>query len=154
MDNTEDINSITDSITDTENIIETDDTEIDVITDDLITSDNKSSKIQNIVTIENNLTDDEIILNEDDISKHQEVSNNEKITIPRLTKYERVRILGCRAKQISDGAKVLVKNVTGKSSMDIALLELKYKVIPLKIKRTLPNGKYEIWSIKDLEVLD
>ena len=36
--------------------------------------------------------------------------------------------------------------------MDIAELELENKVIPLKIKRPLPNGKYEIWSVKDLDI--
>ena len=81
------------------------------------------------------------------------VPDNERTTIPRLTKYERVRILGTRAKQISDGSKIFIKSNKVKNAMDIAELELQYKVIPLKIKRPLPNGKYEIWSIKELEII-
>ena len=81
------------------------------------------------------------------------IPNNERTTIPRLTKYERVRILGTRAKQISDGSKIFIKSNKVKNAMDIAELELEHKVIPLKIKRPLPNGRYEIWSIKELELI-
>ena len=73
---------------------------------------------------------------------------------PILTKYEKVRILGTRAKQISDGSKVFVKYECARSAMELAELELKYKMIPLKIKRPMPNGKYEIWKISELTILD
>jgi len=81
------------------------------------------------------------------------IPDNERITVPRLTKYEKVRILGTRAKQISDGSKIFIKSNKVKNAMDIAELELEYKVIPLKIKRPLPNGRYEIWAIKELEII-
>jgi DNA-directed RNA polymerase I, II, and III subunit RPABC2 len=73
-------------------------------------------------------------------------------TVPYLTKYERARILGQRAKQIEDGAKPLVK--VPESIIDsylIAELELKEKRIPFIIKRPLPNGGCEYWKVKDLE---
>ena len=38
------------------------------------------------------------------------------------------------------------------SHQSIAKLELKHCVIPFKIKRNLPNGKYEIWNLKELEI--
>jgi len=88
-----------------------------------------------------------------EIKTEKRIPDNERTTIPRLTKYERVRILGTRAKQISDGSKVFIKSNKVKNAMDIAELELEHKVIPLKIKRPLPNGLYEIWSLKELEII-
>jgi len=73
-------------------------------------------------------------------------------TIPFLTKYEKARILGQRAKQINSGSTPFVKvpeNVI--DGYVIAELELKVKKIPFIIRRPLPNGGSEYWSIKDLE---
>ena len=73
-------------------------------------------------------------------------------TIPFLTKYEKARILGQRAKQINSGSTPFVKvpeNVI--DGYIIAELELKVKKIPFIIRRPLPNGGSEYWSIKDLE---
>jgi len=73
-------------------------------------------------------------------------------TIPYLTKYEKARVLGQRAKQIETGAKPLVKvpeNVI--DSYVIAELELREKKIPFIIKRPIPGGKFEYWNLKDLE---
>jgi DNA-directed RNA polymerase I, II, and III subunit RPABC2 len=73
-------------------------------------------------------------------------------TIPYLTKYERARILGQRAKQINAGATPFVK--VPENVIDgylIAELELQQKRIPFIIRRPLPNGGSEYWSLKDLE---
>ena len=73
-------------------------------------------------------------------------------TIPFLTKYERSRILGQRAKQINSGASVFVK--VPEKVIDgylIAELELIEKRVPFIIRRPLPNGGSEYWSVKDLE---
>lgn len=73
-------------------------------------------------------------------------------TIPYLTKYERARILGQRAKQINSGSPAFIK--VPESVIDgylIAELELKEKRIPFIIRRPLPNGGSEYWSLKDLE---
>ena len=88
-----------------------------------------------------------------ELKRNLRVPDNERITNPKLTKYEKVRLLGTRAKQISDGSKIFIKSKKVRNAMDIAELELEHKVIPLKIKRPLPNGKYEIWSIKELEIV-
>lgn len=81
-----------------------------------------------------------------------DVPKEDRITMPFLTKYERVRVLGTRAKQISLGAKILVKNVdlTTKSPIEIAKIELSLGIIPFKIRRPLPNGKVEEWKISEL----
>jgi DNA-directed RNA polymerase I, II, and III subunit RPABC2 len=73
-------------------------------------------------------------------------------TIPYLTKYEKARILGQRAKQINSGAHAFIKvpeNVI--DGYIIAEMELKQKRIPLIIRRPLPNGGSEYWKVQDLE---
>jgi len=75
-------------------------------------------------------------------------------TIPFLTKYEKARVLGQRAKQIETGAKPLVKiseNIV--DSYIIAELELREKKIPFIIRRPLPNGTCEFWYLRDLEMI-
>jgi DNA-directed RNA polymerase I, II, and III subunit RPABC2 len=73
-------------------------------------------------------------------------------TIPFMTKFEKARVLGQRAKQINSGATPFVK--VPENVIDgylIAELELKQKRVPFIIRRPLPNGGSEYWSIKDLE---
>jgi DNA-directed RNA polymerase I, II, and III subunit RPABC2 len=82
---------------------------------------------------------EEIILNKED-----------RISSNRLTKYEMVRILGERTKQLTMGAKPLIKNYETLSYDKIAEEELKNNMIPFKIKRPLPNGKFEIWTLDEL----
>jgi len=75
-------------------------------------------------------------------------------TIPYLTKYERARVLGQRAKQISSGAKVFVR--VPENIIDgylIAELELAQKRIPFIIRRPTPGGGCEYWNLKDLELI-
>ena len=75
-------------------------------------------------------------------------------TIPFITKYERARILGERAKQINMGAKPLIE--IGPEIIDgylIAEKEFSEKKIPFIVKRPLPNGGCEYWKFKDLEVI-
>ena len=75
-------------------------------------------------------------------------------TIPILTKYEKTKILGLRAKQINNGAKPFVK--FSKNIVDgylIALKELEEKIIPVIIRRPLPNGASEYWHLRDLEII-
>jgi DNA-directed RNA polymerase subunit K/omega len=65
-------------------------------------------------------------------------------------KYEMVRILGERTKQLTMGAKPLIKNYHHLSYDKIAEEEFIRNIIPYKIKRPLPNGKYEIWTLDEL----
>ena len=53
----------------------------------------------------------------------------------KFTRYERARIIGARALQISMGAPVLI-DVDKKDPIDIALVELEKGVIPITVKRT------------------
>ncbi len=60
----------------------------------------------------------------------------------KLTRFEKARVVGARALQISMGAPVLIdiKDPT-MSPIDVALLELKEGVLPITIRRTLPDGE-------------
>jgi DNA-directed RNA polymerase subunit K/omega len=78
------------------------------------------------------------------------VSKENRISSNRLTKYEMVRILGERTKQLTMGAKPLVKNYQTLSYDKIAEEEFIKNMIPYKLKRPLPNGKYEIWTLDEL----
>jgi len=75
-------------------------------------------------------------------------------TLPFLTKYEKARILGERAKQINAGGTPFIQ--VEPSMIDgylIAMKELEEKKIPFIIKRPIPNGGCEYWKLKDLEIL-
>ena len=75
-------------------------------------------------------------------------------TIPVLTKYEKARILGLRAKQLNSN---VAPNIDVPNDIIdgylIAEMELKEKRIPFIIRRPLPNGTSEYWRLEDLEVL-
>ena len=63
---------------------------------------------------------------------------------PTLTRFEKARILGARTLQLSLGAPVFIeipKNAT--TSLEIAMEELEQRVIPIVIRRTLPNSDYQ-----------
>jgi len=143
---------------DDESINEDNDTIAEDDEDDGENSYEASEKLEDIKS-DNSIYDDDDtdifdeINPEIELKRNLRVPDNERITNPKLTKYEKVRLLGTRAKQISDGSKIFIKSKKVRNAMDIAELELEYKVIPLKIKRPLPNGKYEIWSIKELEIV-
>jgi DNA-directed RNA polymerase subunit K/omega len=75
-------------------------------------------------------------------------------TLPFITKYEKARILGERAKQLNSGAKPMVE--IDENLIDgylIALKEYEEKKIPFIIKRPLPNGACEYWRFSDMEFL-
>ena len=63
---------------------------------------------------------------------------------PVLTRFEKARIMGARALQLSLGAPPFVEiPATAKRSLEIAMDELEKKIIPIVIKRVLPNGDYQ-----------
>jgi DNA-directed RNA polymerase I, II, and III subunit RPABC2 len=75
-------------------------------------------------------------------------------TYPFLTNFERTKIIGLRANQLSKGAVALVnvpKHIT--DVRDIARLELEQKRLPFIVKRPLPNGTFEYWRLTDLLLL-
>ncbi|UZJ51055.1 hypothetical protein CBS101457_000375 [Exobasidium rhododendri] len=83
-----------------------------------------------------------------------EVANRDRITTPYMTKYERARILGTRALQISMNAPVLVLVEGETDPLQIAMKELAAKKIPLIVRRTLPDGSFELWRVSELIIND
>jgi DNA-directed RNA polymerase I, II, and III subunit RPABC2 len=144
--------------------IEIDD-EIESESENEIESINQSEddeSINDITEIENNdiseLDDETIIFDEIDpeieLSTNKRIPDDERISLPYLTKYEKVNLIGTRAKQISDGSDVYVISKNAKNAVDLSKLELEHKRQPFKIKRTMPDGRYEIWSLDELEILE
>ncbi len=72
------------------------------------------------------------------------------MTTPYMTKYERARVLGTRAMQISMNAPVMVPLEGETDPLQIALKELLRKKIPITIRRYLPDMSYEDWDVDEL----
>jgi len=73
------------------------------------------------------------------------MSNEEfviKIGPPRLTKYEFARIVGARALMLSYGAPPFV-NGNFKNAFEIAEYEVRNKLLPIIVRRTLPDNQYQ-----------
>ncbi len=79
-------------------------------------------------------------------------AKEDRITTRYLTKYERARVLGTRALQISMNAPVMVDLDGETDPLKIAMKELRERKIPIIIRRFLPDGSHEDWSIDELIV--
>ncbi|KAH9385656.1 DNA-directed RNA polymerases I, II, and III subunit RPABC2 [Nematocida major] len=73
-----------------------------------------------------------------------------RFTSPIMTKFERAKILGIRAQQISMSAPIMVEYGDETDPVEIAKKELKEKKTPLIVLRRLPDNTYEKWAVKDL----
>ncbi|CAN6180010.1 unnamed protein product [Urochloa humidicola] len=86
--------------------------------------------------------------------KEQEKKARERKTSKYMTKYERARILGTRALQVSMNAPVMVELEGETDPLEIAMKELRERKIPFTIRRYLPDGSYEDWGVDELIVED
>ncbi len=77
--------------------------------------------------------------------------NGPKIGPKRMTRYEKSRVVGARALQISMGAPILTR-ITSEyhDPIRIAELELQKRVLPITIRRKLPSGAFEDVALIDL----
>ena len=146
-------NNVDDELSDEQ--IENDDDDFDENDDEIIAE----IETDNVgCLIEETINDDDEYFNNNDAEynktlvndKAEYVSKENRISCNRLTKYEMVRILGERVKQLTMGAKPLIKNFKGLSYDKIAEEELIHNMIPFKIKRPLPNNMFEIWALDEL----
>lgn len=67
-----------------------------------------------------------------------------------MTKYEKAEIIGLRAAQISNGSPIYIDPKGETDVGRIALMELLQGKLPMKIERTLPNGKIIVIKLKDM----
>lgn len=82
----------------------------------------------------------------------KKVSEEDRITSKFMTKYERARILGTRALQISKNAPLMVDPGEESDPYRLAEVELSEKKIPFIVRRYLPDGSYEDWKVNELYV--
>jgi len=81
----------------------------------------------------------------------QLVVHKERIATKFLTKYERARVLGARALQISKNAPLMVDIEPGEwDPLKIAEKELLSRKIPFIIRRYMPDGSFEDWKLDEL----
>ena len=145
---------------------------LDEITSDETDSDDESDEEDDdLKKLENDITKDYLMsfhpelkqINFNELLSLSKITRNKKgiivdplhKTFPYLTKFERAKILGQRAKQINNGSPIFVKvtpNII--DGHTIALMELQQKKIPFIIKRPMPNGSSEYWKVSDLNMLD
>jgi DNA-directed RNA polymerase I, II, and III subunit RPABC2 len=73
---------------------------------------------------------------------------------PFLSGFEKTKILGFRANQLSQGARPYIdvpEYVT--SELEIARIELEQRRLPFILKRPMPDGTFEYWRLADLLIL-
>jgi len=90
------------------------------------------------------------------------IASQEKVEVgpPKITRFEKARIVGARSLQISMGAPILLtldENLSSggtglNSPIEIALKELSEGILPMTVRRTLPDGTYQDIPLKWLMV--
>ncbi|XP_071716797.1 DNA-directed RNA polymerases II and V subunit 6B-like [Rutidosis leptorrhynchoides] len=97
---------------------------------------------------------DPLLGDNEDRNEEGEPVEKPRKTIKYMTKYERARILGTRALQISMNAPVMVELEGETDPLEIAMKELRQRKIPFTIRRYLPDGSFEDWGVDELIVED
>ena len=80
----------------------------------------------------------------------RKVPDEDRITSRFMTKYERARILGSRALQISKNAPLMVDPGEESDPYKLAEMELDRRKVPFIVRRYLPDGSYEDWKVSEL----
>jgi DNA-directed RNA polymerase I, II, and III subunit RPABC2 len=78
------------------------------------------------------------------------IEKDKRVTTKYLTKYERARVLGTRALQISMNAPVMIDPKGETDPLKIARVEMEQRKIPMIIRRYLPDGAFEDWGLDEL----
>ena len=78
-------------------------------------------------------------------SQSKAIAPEARTTTIYMTKYEKARLLGTRALQLSMNAPPLVELQGETDPLQIAMKELRERKIPLIIRRILPDESYEDW---------
>ena len=94
------------------------------------------------------------IMDEENYNKEL-IPKEQRQTTPFLTKYEKARIIGARALQISKNSPILIPSEQLAGETDpiiIAEMELREGKIPFIIRRYLPDGSYEDWPVSELQL--
>lgn len=107
----------------------------------------KTEKLETIEESKSNRPKDEVVVYpEMDFESREITPQNSQVLIGplTLTRFERARIIGARSLQLSLGAPILVDSSNKfNDTISIAVAELDSKVLPISIRRILPNGLYQ-----------
>lgn len=110
----------------------------------------KKTKIEILETEEESKSgrpkDEVVVYPEMDFEAREITPQDSQVLIgpPTLTRFERARIIGSRSLQLSLGAPILIDSSKKFSdTISIAVAELDLKVLPISIRRVLPNGLYQ-----------
>jgi DNA-directed RNA polymerase I, II, and III subunit RPABC2 len=107
-------------------------------------------KLQQDETIQLNKSgrpiDEVVVYPEIDFQIRELVADGNQVLIgpPRLTRFERARITGARSLQLSLGAPSLIAWTNEiRDTISLATAELDARILPISIRRVLPNGLYQ-----------
>jgi DNA-directed RNA polymerases I, II, and III subunit RPABC2 len=84
------------------------------------------------------------------IDKKNFSAKKNRITSNVMTKYERARILGTRAQQLSRNAPTEIDTTGLTDPLKIAEEEVRLKKCPLILRRNFPDGSFEDWKVSEL----
>ena len=114
---------------------------------------NSSENFSNNISFIDDLDAYKSISNYEIIGIHDtyiKMKTNKKQSLPYLTKFERCKILGIRAEQLTNvNVYPMVEIKSSDTVIDIAEKELKERKIPFLIRRYFPNGEYEDWKLNE-----
>lgn len=129
-------------------------------------NDNEDDDIENFDDYDDNNEDEDDLNNKINIINDEEtimtnkslntiVDKDKYISRPILTIYEYTKIICKRTTQILEGAKIMLNipesEIHNYTAKELAILELKYKVSPFKIIRTIGKNNVEIWNVNELK---
>jgi DNA-directed RNA polymerase I, II, and III subunit RPABC2 len=110
----------------------------------------KKTKIEILETEEESKSgrpkDEVVVYPEMDFEAREITPQDSQVLIgpPTLTRFERARIIGSRSLQLSLGAPILIDSSKKfNDTISIAIAELDLKVLPISIRRVIPNGLYQ-----------
>ena len=110
----------------------------------------KKTKIEKPEVIEESISgrpkDEVVVYSEMDFESREIPPQDSQVLIgpPTLTRFERARIIGARSLQLSLGAPTLVdSSIKFNDTISIAVAELNSRVLPISIRRILPNGLFQ-----------
>ena len=129
-----------DDIDDLDNIENSDDSDIDTINSN---SDNELEYDFNNLKSQTNVINNNF--------NSVQVDNKDRISKPILTKFEYPKIFSIRKHMLTHKFIPFIK--TNETDINTIIKEeIIQKKIPVKIKRPLPNNRYEIWKLSELEI--
>ena len=110
----------------------------------------KKTKVEELETKEESKSsrpkDEVVVYPEMDFESREIEPQDSQVLIgpSTLTRFERARIIGARSLQLSLGAPTLVDSSNKfNDTISIAIAELDSRVLPISIRRILPNGLYQ-----------